>query len=223
MAVEWPLLAPLSADTRALLLKSTRRRTFHRGEVVFHEGDPADALHLIESGRFTVEVVTSFGDTVILTVESAGQYFGELTALRDGPAIPRTATVTALEPASTLVLSGKAFRDLCDRNPAVLRIVVMMLATRVSELSDRLVEAMYVAADQRVYRRLLDLAGTYTSPDGSQQIPLTQQQLAEMAGATRATVNQILQRLAAAGTVALHRGRIEILDHEALHRRSRLT
>ena len=215
----WQLLAPLGAEDRARLLDVARPRSFSKGEVVFHEGDPGESLHLVKSGRFAVRVSIPSGDTTTLSVLSAGSDFGELALL--GENRERTATVVALEPSTTLMLSRNDFVQLRVRHPMVEQLLVQRLARRVDELSKSLLEALYVGVDRRVMRRLLDLGAAYHVPGASTVVvPITQDDLAGMAGTTRPTVNLVLQRLAGDGTVILGRGRIEIVDRAALRRRS---
>jgi CRP/FNR family cyclic AMP-dependent transcriptional regulator len=219
--VTWPLLAPLDPGERDRVLAAARSRRFARGEVVFHEGDPGESLHLVESGRFAVRVSVPSGDTATLSVLAPGDSFGELALLRDSH--ERTATIVALEASRTLTLSRQDFLALRLSSPGVEQMLVETLAQRVDELSQALLEALYVGVDRRVIRRLADLARTYQVPgEETVTIPITQDDLAGMAGATRPTVNQVLQRLAASGTVALGRGRIELRDLPALQRRSGL-
>lgn len=219
LLVTWDLLAPLSDRQRQEVLRAARPRAFRRGEVVFHEGDPGETLHLVRSGRLAVRVAIPSGDTATLSVVSPGDVFGELALLSESHT--RTATVVALEHSETLALSRRDFVELRRQHPGVEQLLVEMLARRVDELSQSLLEAMYVGVDRRVIRRLLDLADAYRNgPDGVVTIPLTQEDLAGMAGATRPTVNQVLQRLVATGCVALGRGKIELLDVDALRRRS---
>ena len=214
----WPLLAPLDPAERERVLAAARPRHYARGEVVFHEGDPGESLHLVQSGRFAVRVSVPSGDTATLSVVAAGEAFGELALLRQSR--DRTATIVALEASSTLVLSRSDFVALRTAHPGVEQLVVETLARRVDELSQALLEALYVGVDRRVIRRLVDLAAAYETPGSATvTIPITQDDLAGMAGATRPTVNQVLQRLAADGTVALGRGRIELLDVPGLRRR----
>lgn len=214
----WPLLAPLDAGERERVLAAARPRRFARGEVVFHEGDPGESLHLVQSGRFAVRVSVPSGDTATLSVLVPGDAFGELALLRESH--DRTATIIALEASSTLALSRQDFVELRRAHPGVEQLLVETLARRVDELSQALLEALYVGVDRRVIRRLVDLAAAYEEPGASTvTIPITQDDLADMAGATRPTVNQVLQRLAADGTVALGRGRIDLLDVAALRRR----
>lgn len=216
--MEWPLLATLTDAERRELTAAARPRTFERNEVVCHEGDPADSLHLVADGRLSVRVSLASGDRAMLNVLGPGDYFGELALLRHDRR--RTATITALEPARTLVLAASAFRRICETSPSVERALTATLADRIDELSKRLIEVMYVGLDRRVFRRLHELAESYRATDGTMLVPLTQTQLAEMTGGTRPSVNQALQRLVDEGIVEVHRGRIEVLDLERLRRRS---
>ena len=218
--MHWPLLSPLGDDERQRLLSTTQRRRFQRGEVLVREGDPADSLHLVSAGRLAVRVTTPRGDTATLRVLSRGDYFGEVSLL-DGREARRTASVVALEPAETHSLSAKAFRDLREHHPQVQTLVLSLMARRIEELSDRLVEAMYSSLDERVLRRLLELAAVYAEGPGPVVIPLTQDHLAELVGAARPSVNVMLQRLVVQQVILLGRGRITVLDRAALERKAR--
>jgi CRP/FNR family transcriptional regulator, cyclic AMP receptor protein len=210
------LLDSLSPEDRSRLLSTARRRHFERGEIVFREGDPGDSLHLIESGTFAVQVSGPAGDRATLNVLAGGGFFGELALLQDPDFPRRTATVVALGSAETLVVTGMAFTALRAAHPAVERLVVAALAHRVEDLSTRLLEALYTGVDRRVYRRLLELADVYCTPSGPIVIPLAQRDLATMAGASRPTVNQVLQRLVSRGVITLGRRQITIDDLPAL-------
>ena len=219
--MDWPLLSPLPADERERLLAQTRRGSYARGQVLVREGDPSDSLHLVQHGRLAVRVDTPAGETAMLNVLSPGGWFGELSLLgSDAPV--RTATVVALEPATTLTLSTAAFTALRRQHPATGELLLGLLSRRIEELSSRLVEVMYDGLDRRVHRRLLDLVRTYGSGSvGAVTIPLTQEQLAELVGGTRPSVNEVLQRLAREGVVELGRGRTVVLDPGELARRLR--
>ena len=214
----WRLLEPLRAEDREAFLALARRRTFARNEVICHEGDPADSLHLVEHGHLAVHGGLASGATATFTILSPGDYFGELALLRADRR--RTATVTALEPSRTLVVVAAAFDALRTRNPAIERIVSTLLADRIDLLSRRLVETMYESLDRRVYRRLLELARSYGDSGDTVTIPLSQTQLAGLVGASRPSVNQVLQRLADLQVVSLSRSRIEVLDLSALEQRA---
>jgi CRP/FNR family transcriptional regulator, cyclic AMP receptor protein len=210
------LLDALPDRERELILAKSRPRRFARGEVVFHEGDPGDSLHLIVKGRLAVRISTPGGEMVILNVLSPGQFFGELALLRRDPPLQRTATVTALETSETLWIPGTAFTAVRQQHPGVEQLLTEILAERVEALSRRLIETLYLSVDRRVYLRLAELAAIYRDGDGPVTIPLSQDVLAEVAGASRPTVNQALQKLAAQHIVALARGRIEVLRPDEL-------
>jgi CRP/FNR family transcriptional regulator, cyclic AMP receptor protein len=213
----WRLLEPLRPEDREAFLALAHRRTYARNEVLCHEGDPADSLHLVQDGHLAVHAGLASGASATFTILSSGDYFGELALLRADRR--RTATVTALEPSRTLAVAVSAFDALCQRNPGIERVVATLLADRIDILSRRLVETMYESLDRRVYRRLLELARSYGGSDGAATVPLSQTQLAELVGATRPSVNQVLQRLAGLGVVRLSRSRIEVVDLAALERR----
>jgi CRP/FNR family transcriptional regulator, cyclic AMP receptor protein len=204
--------APAELDA---LLERARRRRFAAGEVVFHAGDPADTVHLVRNGRFAVRMTTEFGDVATLNVVGPGDAFGELALVTPGE--PRSATVAALEEAATLSVHQLEFDRLRRERPQTDALLVELLAARVRRLSGQLVEALHLPAETRIRRRLLEVAGTYQ--DGV--VPLTQEELASLAGSSRATVNKVLREEQAAGTLVLGRGRTTIADRDALARRAR--
>jgi CRP/FNR family transcriptional regulator, cyclic AMP receptor protein len=214
--MEWPLLAGVPEEEVQLVLSIARRRKFGRGEVVFHQEDPADTLHLIAKGRFVVRVTTALGDTAILSVLGPGEMFGEL-ALLGGEDSRRSATVAALEAGETRSVHKIDFERLRSRNPRTANVLIAILAGQVERLSKHLVEALYVPADKRVLRRLVEIAEIFD--DGV--VPITQEDLAGLAGTSRATVNRVLREEEERGTVKLGRGRTTVLDSEALARRGR--
>ena len=207
--MEWQLFSQVPDEAVRAVLAISRRRTFARGEVVFHRGDPANALHLIAGGRFAVRITTPLGDTAALAVRGAGDAFGELALVSEDH--ERSATVQALEAAETRSVHRIDFDRLRQEHPSVDAILVAILAERVRRLSELLTEAYYLPADARVLRRLADLAELY---DGS--VPLPQEALAELAGTSRATVNRVLRDLEQRGVVELSRSRTVVKDAEYL-------
>jgi CRP/FNR family cyclic AMP-dependent transcriptional regulator len=210
--VEWKLFTGVPAEMVRAVLAISRRRTFARGEVVFHRGDPANALHLIVAGRFAVRITTPLGDTATLAVRGAGDAFGELALVAADR--ERSATVQALEPGETRSVTRGDFERIRREHPSVDAILVAILADRVRELSELLTEAYYLSADDRVVRRLEDLAGLYEG-----EVPLPQEALAELAGTSRATVNRVLRGLHERGVVTLARSRTIVNDPDKLRRR----
>jgi len=211
---DWELFRYLPETEVRRLLAVARRRRFERREVVFHRGDPADTLHLVSSGRFAVRVTTRLGDTATIGVHGPGESFGEL-ALVD-PGSPRSTTVAALERGETFAVHRDDFRVLRREHPSVDAVLVQVLGTRLRRASDLLVEALYMPAETRVLRRIRELTELYAGG----VVPLTQEDVAGLAGTSRATVNRVLRAESKRGTVELRRGRIVVRDPDALARRA---
>jgi CRP-like cAMP-binding protein len=216
--MDWPVLAPVPAEDRRRLVARLRRRAYRRDEVIFHQGDPADTLHLIAAGHVSVRVTLPGGEFVVVAIFGPGDAFGEL-ALVGGPR-PRGATVIALEPCETLSLGRDQFERLRASYPGVNRFLVELLSARVQRLNGQLLEALYVPAERRVLRQLLDLCQLYGGDGQHVIIPVTQEMLASLAGTTRPTANQVLRRLAARQLVEVSRGQIAVLNRGELRRRA---
>ena len=218
--MEWRLLEGVPEEEVRRLLSVARRRRFRRGEVVFHRDDPADSLHLIVKGRFAIRVMTPLGEQATIAVRGPGESFGEMALA--GQAARRSATVEALEAAETFCVQERGFDRLRRNHPSVSELMIGFLANEVRMLNERLLEALYVPVERRVLRRLSELASLYGEDDDSRvEIPLTQEELADMAGSTRATVNAVLNGAQARGLIELARGRTRILDRDELARRAR--
>jgi CRP-like cAMP-binding protein len=212
MAIANPFSALPQEEIRRLIAVARRRR-FGRNEVVFHRGDPADTLHLIARGRFAVRVTTQLDETVTVAVHGPGEAFGELALVEEG--VSRSTTIVALEPGETYAVAREDFTRLRRQYPSVNEVLVLLLARRVRRQSELLVEALFVTAETRVLRRVCELAALY-----GDEIPLTQEDIAGLAGTSRATVNRVLRAEAKRGTVELRRGRTFVLEPAALAKRA---
>ncbi len=221
------ILDVLTDDQRRDLLRSARRRRFKRGEVVFHEGDPGDAIHLIEKGHVVIRVSTPMGEVATLTVLGRGESFGEGALL--SPDSRRTASAVAVEGAETMAVPGSEFERLRAAHPGLERVLTAALAAQVRRLSGHLLEALYVPAEQRLLRRLEQAARSYgldddggaRGPTRPIEVPLTQDDLATMAGTARPTANRVLKAAEEAGYVSLGRGKVTVTDAAALRRAAR--
>jgi CRP-like cAMP-binding protein len=217
--VEWPILSVLSEEDRRSLLSTARRRKFARNEVIFHEGDPGDTLHLLAKGHVAIRVTTPLGDTATVRVLKPGDFFGELAVV--SPA-PRNATAVAIDVVETQGVHRDQFEDLRTRQPSMERVLVEALVSEVRRLAVQLLDALYVPVEKRVWRRLHELADVFDgSGDEAIAIPLTQEELAQVVGTTRPTMNRLLRESEDAGVVRLARGRLEILDVDGVARRAR--
>lgn len=215
---EFKVLAGVNPDDRELVLRSAVRRRYRKGEALFREGDRGDSFHLVVSGRVAVRVSTPDGNVATLNVIGPGGSFGELALVTSD--LTRSATVEALEPTETLALQRTAFDDLCRQHPSVQGVLVGVLATQVRRLSNAVVEALYLPAELRVLRRLYEVSALYDEGTVPVVVPITQEELATMAGTTRPTVNKALQLVAAEGVVEPARGRIDVRDPAELARRA---
>ncbi len=217
--MNWPILSSLSEEDRRRVLASTRRRKFGRREVLFHEGDPGDTLHLIDKGRVAVRITTPLGDVATLRVLGVGEVVGEMAVIKENGR--RGATVLALEPTETLSLQRDQFLELRREHPAVDRFLIEVLVANLAVADNHLMEALFVPVERRVLRRLLALTDVYGGSGNRGEIPLTQDDLASLAGTSRATVNRVLRQAEESGWVALGRGKVKVLDAERLARRAR--
>lgn len=201
------------------LLASARRRTFERDEIVFHQGDVADTLHLVRKGRFALRVVAPTGSSAMLAVRGPGDTFGEFALIAADHR--RTVTVSALERGETMSIGRRAFRELVQRHPSLSDVLVALLAERLRYSDDRIVAAHFLDADARVRWALLQLVPTYEGEDDGIVVPLTQESLAELAGTARGTVNRVLRDEQDRGVLALERGRVRVLRPDGLAARVR--
>jgi CRP-like cAMP-binding protein len=210
--MELSFLVPLDPSQRERLLGQCVQRRYRRRQVIFHHGEPSDGMHLIVAGRVMILVSTPAGEEACLTVSGPGDSVGEQSLLLD--AGRRSASAIALEPVETMFLSSRAFAALRREDVLLDRVMIDVLAKRVLRLTNQLVEALFVPATTRVLRRVADAAALY----GQGVIPLTQEEIASMAGCTRPTVNRALRSAQEGGMVDLARGRIRVLDIEGLRR-----
>jgi CRP/FNR family cyclic AMP-dependent transcriptional regulator len=215
-----PVLDAVAARERSALLQAGVRRRFAPGEIVFHEGDPGDALHIVTQGVFVARSSSTRGEIIAVNVFGRGDVFGELALLT--ASARRSATVVSLERGATLMVGRGPFEDLRARDPRVDRVLLTVLAERNRALTSHLVELLFTPVDQRVYRRLVayhDLVASATE-DNEGWIRLNQTELATLAGTTRSTANRVLRRAEDGGLLALARGRVRLLDVDELRRRS---
>ncbi len=209
--MRWELLTEVPDEEVRRVLSIARRRTFARGEVVFHEHDPADSLHLVARGRFAVRITTPLGDSALLALRGPGEAFGEL-ALVSGPEALRSATVESLEAGETHAVYRREFDALRREHPRVGEVLVALLAEAVRRTNTLLLDAYYAPAETRVLRRLAELAASA----GDGEVRLTQEDLASLAGTSRATVNRVLRDAQRRGRLELRRGRITVAEPAAL-------
>jgi CRP-like cAMP-binding protein len=207
------LLAGVPPEAARLVADRAHRRHFRRHQIVFVQGQEADGCHVVTMGTLAVRVAGPRGNDVTMEVVGPGSVVGELALIP--PPAPRSATVLALERAETLAISASDFAELRREHAVVDQVLLVMLANRLRARDSRLTEALYLPAETRVLHRLVDVARHYRRGDQI-VVPLSQDDLAGLAGTTRETVNRSLARAAAQGVVELGRERIRVVDEGAL-------
>jgi CRP/FNR family transcriptional regulator, cyclic AMP receptor protein len=206
------ILDGLDEDDRRALRARMQRKRFAKGEVIFHEGDSGEVLHLIEKGHVSLRVATPDGDTAVLRVLGPGDMFGEYVLIASGP---RAATVTALDVVETMCLGQDDFHRLRAEHPYLDALLLDSAIREVRRLSAALLDALYLPVQQRVLRRLVEVADLYGA-ENANVVPISQSDLAGLAGVTRQTTNRVLAKAQESGVIRLRRGNIEILHPDAL-------
>ncbi len=196
-------------------LRSTVR-TYERNEVLFSQGDPANEMFVIESGRIAIATKAPDGRESVVAVLEEGGLIGEM-GLFDGAA--RSADARALVESRLVVLEYGPVREALEANPQVLWVVVRLLARRLRATDEALADAVFLDVPGRTAKRLLELAGEADEF----KLPVTQEELAAMVGASRERVNKALALFSRLGWIEVQgRGRYKFLDRESLEDRATL-
>jgi CRP-like cAMP-binding protein len=216
------LFAGMGPDAIQAMARTLRARRFRRGEVLFHEGDPGDALFVVASGAVKIAVPSEDGEEAILATLRRGDFLGEL-ALLDGA--PRSASAVALEATETLALPRDQFLALVATEPAIRDALLASLAGELRRLTTHVAELHFLDLTGRLAARLARLADEHGQqlPGGGVRLdaPLTQSDLAAMIGATRQSVNKLLGEFEADGLLQMERDSIIVPNLDRLVRAAR--
>ena len=205
------------ADPEALRAVAAAGIEHHliRGDVLFNEGDPPDALYLVLRGRLAIAIANPIDrrESVVALMES-GDLFGEMGMLDEGP---RSAMARALEPTTVLSIPYDRVLTLFDENPKLLWNVTRLLAQRIRTTDEALADSVFLDVTGRTAKRLLELA------DGSDEflLPVTQEELAGMVGASRERVNKAIASFIRLGWLEQHDRSYRITQRDRLELRAR--
>jgi len=216
-----PLFAALEPAAQQELRAQMVEVRLPRGQSLFDEGDPGDRLYVVTEGKVKLGRTSSDGRENLLAIQGPGQMFGELSLFDPGP---RSATVTAVTDAAFLSLSHEDLLRWLDGRPAVARGLLNQLAGRLRKANDVVADLVFSDVPGRVAKALLDLADRFgrTADDGVHvHHDLTQEELAQLVGASRETVNKALADFASRGWLRLEARAVLLLDVERLRRRAR--
>jgi CRP-like cAMP-binding protein len=210
----------VQADDVALLREHGRTRKFRSGATLFHEGDHSDWIGLVVKGRVKISCFGTDGRERLVAVIGPGELIGELSAI-DGE--PRSATATALESLEAAVLTADEFIEFLEGHPRATLDILRAAIGRLRDSDKRRVELGARDTVGRVGRLIVELADRYGEPDAGAiriQLPLSQEELAGWAGASRESVVKALRKLRGMGWITTGRREIRVLDLQALVRRS---
>jgi CRP/FNR family cyclic AMP-dependent transcriptional regulator len=203
-----------------ILAGAMMRRRFRRNEVIFHQGDPGDSLHVVATGAVKIVLPSPEGEEAIIATLRPGDFFGEL-ALLDGAS--RSATATAVEPVETLSLARAPFERLLDEDRGLRMALLSGLAAELRRLTGQVEELHFLDLAGRLAMRLVRLSRD-RDPNANSEVrldwPFTQSDLAAMIGGTRQSVNKLLSRLVEDGLVVIERDTLVIHNLEALEERA---
>jgi len=215
-----PLFEHANEQMLVPLANSLRRRRFRRNEVIFHQGDPGDSLHVVATGAVKILLPSTEGEEAIIATLRPGDFFGEL-ALLDGAS--RSATAAALEASETLVLPRAVLMELTGTVPGLGDALLVGLAKELRRLTSQVEELHFLDLGGRLAMRLTRLAQE-SQPDASGRIslpwPYTQSDLAAMIGGTRQSVNRLLAELVDEGLIQIQPDALVIRDLDELARRA---
>jgi CRP/FNR family transcriptional regulator len=202
-------------------LDSTPRR-FGHGEVITRQGDPVSALSLVASGVVRLSAVTRAGREIVVGLLGPGQVFGEAALLPDGARLGSLVEARAVGSATIVEIPAATLRTVIEGSPATGEELLRLVAARLYRTSAALEEALAQDVPARVSRRLrqlaLDHGDSHAAGGVRLRVPLTQDELARMVGASREAVNRSLGALASRGLVRTERRTFVIPDVDALER-----
>lgn len=216
-----PLFADMDSEETRALFESMVPVELSRGDVLFREGEPGDRLYVIAQGKIKLGRRSSDGRENLLSILGPGEMFGELSLFDPGP---RTATASSVSDALVYELRHQALVQWISAHPNVATTLLGALARRLRRTNETLADLVFSDVPGRVAKALLDLSTRFGEPndDGIRVAhDLTQEELAQLVGASRETVNKALADFATRGWVRREGRAVVLLDIDRLERRAR--
>lgn len=215
------LFRQLDDEAAAALRATMEEVVLDRGDVLFREGDEGDRVYVVLEGKVKLGRTSSDGRENLLALLGPGQMFGELSLFDPGP---RSATVTAVTDTRLIGLGHADLLPWLTGRPEVARGLLSQLAHRLRRSNDTLADLVFSDVPGRVAKALLDLGSRFGAPaDQGIRVAhdLTQEELAQLVGASRETVNKALADFATRGWLKLEQRSVVLLDLDRLRRRAR--
>ncbi len=218
---ETPLFEALTEEDAHALRSGIIDVHLDRGERLFSEGDAGDKLYIILNGKIKLTKAAPDGRENLLSVHGQGEMFGELSLFDP---IPRTSSATAVTNARLAGIAHDDLRTWLSTRPEVAMHLLQALAQRLRRINEVKADLVFTDVPGRVAKALLDLADRFgvATPDGVQvNHDLTQEELAQLVGASRETVNKALADFAARGWIQLAAKSVLVTDTDRLRKRAR--
>ncbi len=214
LITEVELFAEFEPDDLQQLQERASIRDFRRGDLIFAEGDDPDDLYIVLQGRIAIANKSVDGRESMVALMERGDLFGEMS-LFDG--LTRSAEARALEESEVVAIPYEPLRELYESRPAQLWKVVELLALRLRSMDAALADSVFLDVTGRTAKRLLELAG-----DADEfELPITQEELAGMVGASRERVNKAIASFVRLEWIEQSERTYRITDREQLTRRAR--
>ena len=207
------LFAGLTPAELDVIVGAATRRELRRGDVLFAEGDESEQLFIVESGRIAMSQRSVDGRESVIALMERGDLFGEMP-LFDG--LGRSTEARALEPSAVVVIGYDPVQGIYEERPALLWSVVALLSQRLRATDSALADSVFLDVTGRTAKRLLELAGD----QDEFSLPVTQEELAGMVGASRERVNKAIASFLRLGWLDQRDRRYRIVDREQLTRRA---
>tara|TARA_Y100001970_G_scaffold91001_1_gene114793 strand:+ start:18802 stop:19461 length:660 start_codon:yes stop_codon:yes gene_type:complete len=207
------LFSGVQQDLLEPIVEQSTVQSLQRGDMLFSEGDEANDLYIVLEGRVAIANRSFDGRESVVALMESGDLFGEMPLFRpDG----RSADARVLENSSVVVIPYVPVKSLYQEHPEMLWKIVDMLAERLKVMDVALADSMFLDVTGRTAKRLLELAGT----DEEFELPVTQEELAGMIGASRERVNKSLASFIKLGWLTQKGEKYVILDRKQLEIRS---
>jgi len=203
-----PLFASVPEDQLRMLTTVVTRKSAPRSTTIMAGGDPTDSLYIVLSGRLKVMMSDAEGKEVILSILTAGEFFGEMGLIDDEP---RSATVVTIEPCELLSIAKRDFKKCMAENFEMSMAVMRGLVKRLREADRKIGSLALLDVYGRVARLLLDMAETV---DGEKVVTkrLPKQDIAKMIGASREMVSRVMKDLQMGGYIEVRGSTIVLRD-----------
>lgn len=201
------LLADIPKDLLGMLLQAGNRKQMAAKEVVFNRGEAGSRIYFILNGGVKVSTLSHEGQEIIFDVLVTGDFFGEMSLFDDKP---RTGTVTTLVPTTLFMLGKKEFLDSLEKCPTISIRLIRTLVARLRMMDSFIEDVIFLDAAERIAKRVIALARMFGRPGENNEIRIdlkvSQQELANLVGITRESVNKQFREWEKAGVIALDKG-----------------